>query len=121
MGCTIYGTVLQIPEQNDQYTTKGVGRDFGMQLGHIENNSKCTLYFKSINIAMCVIFVRTLYPPEAVRQVVLAVDCLVAGGDVAEVAGLLHAVGRREGFEGKQAVVAVHLRWYVCHKKIRFF
>lgn len=59
----------------------------------------------------------TLYPPQAVRQVVLAVHCLVAGGDVAEVAGLLHAVGWREGFEGKQAVVAVHLRWYVCHKK----
>lgn len=59
----------------------------------------------------------TLYPPQAVRQVVLAVHCLVAGGDVAEVAGLLHAVGWREGFEGKQAVVAVHLRWYVCHKE----
>lgn len=63
----------------------------------------------------------TLYPPQAVRQVVLAVHCLVAGGDVAEVAGLLHAVGWREGFKGKQAVVAVHLRWYVCHKKTRFF
>lgn len=63
----------------------------------------------------------TLYPPQAVGQVVLAVHCLVAGGDVAEVAGLLHAVGWREGFEGKQAVVAVHLRWYVYHKKISFF
>lgn len=47
---TIYSTVLQIPEQNDQYTIKWVGRDLGMQLGRIEKNSKYTLYFKSINI-----------------------------------------------------------------------
>lgn len=49
MGYTIYGTVLQIPEQNDQYTIRGIGRDFGMQLGHIENNVHM-LYFKGINI-----------------------------------------------------------------------
>lgn len=58
----------------------------------------------------------TLYPPQTVRQVVLAVHRLVAGGDVAEVAGLLHAVGWREGLKGKQAVVAVHLRGYVCQR-----
>ena len=55
-----------------------------------------------------------MYPPQAVRQVIFAVDCLVAGGDVAEVAGLLHAVWWREGFEGEEAVVAVHLIWNTC-------
>lgn len=54
-----------------------------------------------------------MYPPQAVRQVILAVDGLVAGGDVAEVAGLLHAVGWREGLEGEEAVVAVHLRRHI--------
>lgn len=52
-----------------------------------------------------------MYPPQAVRQVVLAVDGLVAGSDVAEVTGLLQAVGRWDRLQGKQAVVAVHLRW----------
>ncbi|TNN88871.1 hypothetical protein EYF80_000749 [Liparis tanakae] len=47
---------------------------------------------------------------NAVRQVILAVDSLVAGGDVAEVAGLLHAVWWGHGLEREQAVVAVHLR-----------
>lgn len=51
----------------------------------------------------------TVYPPQAVRQVILAVDSLVAGGDVAEVAGLLHAVGWRKRFKREQAVVTVHL------------
>lgn len=55
----------------------------------------------------------TLYPPQAVWQVILAVDRLVAGGDVAEVAGFLHAVRRGERLEGKQAVVAVHFRRYI--------
>lgn len=43
----------------------------------------------------------TVYSPQAVRQVILTVDCLVAGGDVAKVAGLLHAVWWGEGLEGK--------------------
>lgn len=55
-----------------------------------------------------------MYPPQAVRQIILAVDRLITGGDVTEVAGLLHAVWRGEGFEGKQAVVAVNLRRYIC-------
>lgn len=59
----------------------------------------------------------TVYPPQAVRQVILAVDRLVAGGDVAEIAGLLHAVWWREGLEGEEAVVAVHLRWYICQRQ----
>lgn len=83
-----------------------------------------TRYILKVEILYSLIFslmsILTLYPPQAVRQVVLAVHCLVAGGDVAEVAGLLHAVGWREGFEGKQAVVAVHLRRYACHKKKLF-
>lgn len=58
-----------------------------------------------------------MYPPQAVGQVVLAVDSLVAGGDVAEVAGLLHAVWWWEGLEGEEAVVAVHLRRYICQKQ----
>lgn len=62
----------------------------------------------------------TMYPPQAVRQVVLAVDCLVARCDVAEVAGLLHAIWWREGLEGEEAVVAVHLRWYICQRQQRF-
>lgn len=62
----------------------------------------------------------TVYPPQAVRQVVLAVDCLVAGGDVAEVAGLLQAVWWGEGLEGEQAVVAVHLRRYICQRQRQF-
>lgn len=56
---------------------------------------------------------RTMYPAQAVRQVILAVDGLVAGSDVAEVAGLLHAVWRGQRLEGEEAVVAVHLRWYI--------
>lgn len=60
-----------------------------------------------------------MYPPQAVGQIILAVDCLVAGGDIAEVAGLLHAVWWREGLEGKQAVVAVHLRRYICQRQKR--
>lgn len=60
------------------------------------------------------IFFPTVYPPQAVRQIVLAVDRLITGGDVTEVAGLLHAVWWREGLEGKQAVVAVNLRRYIC-------
>lgn len=48
MGCTIYGTVLQIPEQNDQYTIKGIGRNFGTQPGRIENNSKYTCYILKV-------------------------------------------------------------------------
>lgn len=56
----------------------------------------------------------TVYPPQAVRQIVLAVDRLITGGDVTKVAGLLHAVWWREGLEGKQAVVAVDLRRYIC-------
>lgn len=55
-----------------------------------------------------------MYPPQAVRQIILAVDRLITGGDVTEVAGLLHAVWRGEGLEGKQAVVAVNLRWHIC-------
>lgn len=58
-----------------------------------------------------------MYPPQAVRQVILAVDSLVAGGDVAEVAGLLHAVWWGEGLEGEQAVVTIHLRRYICHRQ----
>lgn len=57
-----------------------------------------------------------MYSPQAVRQVILAVDGLVAGGDVAEIAGLLHAVWWEEGLEGEQAVVAIHIRWYICQK-----
>lgn len=55
----------------------------------------------------------TMYPPQAVGQVILAVDRLVAGGDVAEVAGLLHVVGWRKRFKWEQAMVAVHLRRYI--------
>lgn len=81
-------------------------------------------YLQSANIEVSVIRPRvllcnsslTLYSPQTIRQVVLAVHRLVAGGDVAEVAGLLHAVGWREGLEGKEAVVAVHFRWYVCQQ-----
>ena len=61
-----------------------------------------------------------MYPPQAVGQVILAVDCLVAGSDVAEVAGLLHAVWWREGLEGEQAVVTVHLRRYICQRQKQF-
>ena len=61
-----------------------------------------------------------MYPPQAVRQIILAVDRLVAGGDVAEVAGLLHAVWWGKRLEGEQAVVAVHLRWYICQTEKRF-
>lgn len=60
----------------------------------------------------------TMYSPQAVRQVILAVDSLVAGGDVAEVAGLLHAVWWEEGLKGEQAVVAINLRWYICQKPL---
>lgn len=66
---------------------------------------------------LCDAFLRlflTVYPPQAVRQIILAVDRLITGGDVTEVAGLLHAVWWREGLEGKQAVVAVNLRRYIC-------
>lgn len=55
-----------------------------------------------------------MYPPQAVRQVILAVDRLVARGDVAEVAGLLHAVWWGKGLKRKQAMVAVHFCWYIC-------
>lgn len=58
----------------------------------------------------------TVYPPQAVRKVILAVDSLVAGGHVAEVAGLLHAVWWRQGLKREEAVVAVHLRGYVCQR-----
>lgn len=44
----IYGTVLQIPQQNDQYTIKGIGRDFGMQPGGIENISKYTCFILKV-------------------------------------------------------------------------
>lgn len=54
---------------------------------------------------------RTMYPPETVRQVVFAVDRLVTGSDVIEVAGFLEAVGGKKGLQGKEAMVAVHLRW----------
>ena len=62
----------------------------------------------------------TMYPPQAVRQVILAVYSLVAWGDVAKVAGLLHAVWWGEGLEGEQAVVAVHLRWYIWQKQTTY-
>lgn len=53
-----------------------------------------------------------MYPPEAVRQVIFAVHCLVTGSDVTEVAGFLKTVGWGKGFQGKEAVVAVYLRWH---------
>lgn len=106
----------EIPEQLHQYTIKGIGSDFGTQLGSLLIHAP---YFKSTQFLLGCRFL-TLYPPQAVRQVVLAVHRLVAGGDVAEVAGLLHAVGRREGFEGKQAVVAVNLRRNICQKQKPF-
>lgn len=62
----------------------------------------------------------TMYPPQTVRQVILAVDCFVAGSDVAEIAGLLHAVWRGKGLEGEQTVVAVYLRWYICQREKQF-
>lgn len=52
----------------------------------------------------------TMYPPEAVRQVIFAVDCLVTGSDVTEVAGFLKTVWWGKGFQGKEAVVTVYLR-----------
>lgn len=58
-----------------------------------------------------------MYPPQTVRQVILAVDGLVAGGDVAEVAGLLYAVWWGEWLKGEQAVVAIHLRRYICQRQ----
>lgn len=60
-----------------------------------------------------------MYPPQAIRQVILAVDRLIARGNVTKVAGLLHAIWWREGLKGKQAVVAVHLRWDICQKQKR--
>lgn len=54
-----------------------------------------------------------MYSPQTIRHVILAVDRFVAGGNVAEIAGLLHAVWWREGLQRKQAVVAVHLRRYI--------
>lgn len=62
----------------------------------------------------------TVYPPQAVRQVILAVDRLIARGDVTKVAGLLHTVWWREGLKGKQAVVAVHLRRNICQRQKQF-
>lgn len=53
-----------------------------------------------------------MYPPEAVRQVIFAVDCLVTGSDVTEIAGFLKTVGGRKGFQGKEAVVTVNLGWH---------
>lgn len=38
-----------------------------------------------------------MYPSQTIRKIILAVDRFVAGGDIAEVAGLLHAVWRWEG------------------------
>jgi len=71
-------------------------------------------YFgRTFHINICI----TVYPPQAVRQVILAVDSLVAGGDVAEVAGLLHAVWWGHGLKREQAVVAVHLRRYICQRQ----
>lgn len=58
-----------------------------------------------------------MYPPQAVRQVILAVDRLIARGNVTKVAGLLHTIWWREGLKGKQAVVAVHLRREICQKQ----
>lgn len=47
-----------------------------------------------------------MYPPEAVRQVIFTVDCLVTGSDVTEIAGFLKTAGWW-GFQGKEAVVTV--------------
>lgn len=47
-----------------------------------------------------------MYPPEAVRQVIFTIDCLVTGSDVTEIAGFLKTVGRR-WFQGEEAVVTV--------------
>lgn len=63
---------------------------------------------------------RTVYPPQAVRQVILAVDRLIARGDITEVAGLLHTIWWKEGLKGKQAVVAIHLRWYICQREKQY-
>lgn len=59
----------------------------------------------------------TMYPPQTVRQVIFAVDRLIAGGDVTEIAGLLHTIRWREGLKGKQAVVTVHLRRNICQRQ----
>lgn len=61
-----------------------------------------------------------MYSPQAVRQVILGVDSLVARGNVAKVAGLLHAVWWEERLKGEQTVVAIHLRWYICQKPKQF-
>lgn len=58
-----------------------------------------------------------MYPSQTVGKVIFAVDSLVTGSDVTEVAGLLQAVGRGEGFQGEEAVVAVHLRGDVWQGK----
>lgn len=84
--------------------------------------------FASVAILSCVTSVLcfferqflTMYPPQAVRQIILAVDRFVAGGDVAEVAGLLHAVWWGKRLQGKQAMIAVHLRWYICQRQKQF-
>lgn len=52
----------------------------------------------------------TMYPPETVRQVIFAVDRLVTGSDVTEVAGFLEAVRGKKRLQGKEAMVAVYLR-----------
>lgn len=62
----------------------------------------------------------TMNPPQAVRQVILAVHRLVTRGDVTKVSSLLHAVWWRKGLKGKQTVVAVHLRWYICRRQKQF-
>lgn len=83
-------------------------------LGTIFGSSVKTAILFGMSCDICHTFSFTVYPPQAVRQVILAVDSLVAGGDVAEVAGLLHTVRWWEWFKGEQAVVAVHLTWYIC-------
>lgn len=53
------------------------------------------MFVESVLCFFVILFITmflTMYSPQAVRQVILAVDSLVAGGDIAEIAGLLHAV-----------------------------
>lgn len=83
------------------------------EIGHLGTS----LFVLTINGCSNVFMARhylTMYPPQAVRQIILAVHRLVTGSDVTEVAGFLHSIGRRDGLEWEQAVVAVNFCWNTC-------
>lgn len=56
----------------------------------------------------------TVYPPEAVGQVIFAVHSFVTGSDVTEVACFVEPIEWRQRLQGKEAMIAVHFCGNAC-------